>query len=54
LAAGRRDFNGIPGTALFLGGKASAAADLTGCIVLPSWEELQADKRHLMRLTKVV
>lgn len=54
LAAGRRDFSGIPGTALFLGGKASAAADLTGCIVLPSWEDLQADKRHLMRLTKVV
>lgn len=54
LRAGRRDFSGIRGTALFLGGKATAAADFSDCIILPSWEELQADKTHLMRLTKVV
>jgi len=54
LRAGRRDFSGIRGTALFLGGKATAAADFSDCIKLPSWEELQADKTHLMRLTKVV
>ncbi len=54
LQAGRRDFGGIRGTALFLGAKATAAADFTDCIILPSWEELQADKTHLMRLTKVV
>ncbi len=54
LQAGNRDFSGIPGTALFLGSKATAAADFSDCIVLPSWEELQADKTHLMRLTKVV
>jgi uncharacterized radical SAM protein YgiQ len=54
LKVGNRDFSGIRGTALFLGSKATAAADLSDCIVLPSWEELQADKNHLMRLTKVV
>ena len=54
LKAGRRDYSGIPGTALFLGAKATAALDLKGAIVLPSWEELQADKRHILRLTKVV
>lgn len=54
LKAGNRDFSGIRGTALFLGSKATAAADFSDCIRLPSWEELQADKTHLMRLTKVV
>lgn len=54
LRSGRRDFSGIRGTALFLGAKATAAADLSDCIILPSWEELQADKTLLMRLTKVV
>ncbi len=54
LRAGSKDFSGIRGTALFLGGKATAAADFSDCIILPSWEELQADKTHLMRLTKVV
>lgn len=54
LREGNRDFSGIPGTTLFLGSKATAALDLTDCIVLPSWEELQADKTHLLRLTKVV
>ncbi len=54
LQAGNRDFSGILGTALYLGSKATETADYTDCIILPSWEELQADKTHLMRLTKVV
>ncbi|MBI3878720.1 MAG: YgiQ family radical SAM protein [Verrucomicrobia bacterium] len=54
LRAGNRDFSGIRGTALFLGAKATAAADFSECLILPSWEDLQADKKHLMRLTKVV
>lgn len=53
LRAGNMDLSGIRGTALFLGAKA-AAADFHDCLMLPSWEDLQADKRHLMRLTKVV
>ena len=51
LQAGNKDFSGIRGTALFLGSKATAAADYSDCIILPSWEELQADKSQLMRLT---
>jgi uncharacterized radical SAM protein YgiQ len=54
LKAGNKDLSGIKGTALFLGAKATAAADFSDCIVLPSWEDLKADKKHLMRLTKVV
>lgn len=54
LRAGNKDLSGIRGTALFLGAKATAAADFSDCLMLPSWEDLQADKRHLMRLTKVV
>ena len=54
LRAGNRDFSGIRGTALFLGAKAAAAADFSDCIILPSWEDVQKDKKHLMRLTKVV
>lgn len=54
LRAGNRDFSGIRGTALFLGSKATATADFSDCIILPSWEDLQADKKHLLRLTKVV
>ena len=54
LRRGSRDLSGIRGTALFLGAKATAAADFKDCIVLPSWEDLQQDKTLLMRLTKVV
>ena len=54
LNSGDTDLSGIPGTARFLGAKAAATMDFTDCIILPSWEDLQADKRHLMRLTKVV
>jgi len=54
LDAGRADLSGIPGTALLQGAKAAAAADVSDAIMLPSWEDLQADPIHLMRLTKVV
>jgi uncharacterized radical SAM protein YgiQ len=58
LDSGDTDLSGIPGTAVFLGAKASAAAaeDFKSkrAIILPSWEDLKADKKHLMRLTKVV
>ena len=53
LRDGEGDLGGIPGTAILLGAKASAAADFSGCIVLPSWEDLQADVRLLLALTKV-
>lgn len=54
LNEGNSDLSGIRGTALFLGAKATQDADFTNCIILPSWEDLQADNKHLMRLTKVV
>jgi uncharacterized radical SAM protein YgiQ len=53
LRSGRGDFNGIPGTARLLGATACAAADFSACIVLPSWEELQADEKRLLELTRV-
>jgi uncharacterized radical SAM protein YgiQ len=54
LRADNPDLSGIRGTAQLLGAKATAAADSTGCLVLPSWEEIQADPKLLLRLTKVV
>ncbi len=54
LRAGNRDLGGIRGTALFLGAKATATADFSDCLHLPSWEALQADHKLLLRLTKVV
>lgn len=54
LRAGDGDLAGIRGTARLLGAKAAAAADFTDAIVLPSWEELQADPQLLLRLTRVV
>ncbi len=53
LRDGRRDLGGIAGTAVLLGAKASASADFSKCIMLPSWEDLQADVRLLLPLTKV-
>lgn len=53
LRDGNPDLGGIPGTARLLGGKATATADFTGCVVLSSWEELQADKQLLLKLTRV-
>ncbi len=52
--AGETNLGGIRGTALLLGAKATAATDFSDCIRLPSWEELQQDKKLLLRLTKVV
>lgn len=54
LRAGNRDLSGIRGTAVFLGAKAAAAADFSDCLILPSWEDIQRDKKLLLRLTKVV
>ena len=53
LDAGQGNWDGIAGTARLLGATATAAADFTGCLVLPSWEELQADVNLLLPLTKV-
>lgn len=53
LSRGENNLTDIRGTAVLLGGKATAAADFTGCVVLPSWEELQADPNLLLKLTKV-
>ncbi len=53
LRAGERDLGGIPGTARLLGAKASAAADFSACIMLPSWEALHADVQLLLDLTKI-
>lgn len=54
LRAGNPDLTGLRGTAVLLGAKATAAADFSDCIELPSWEALQQDKKLLLRLTKVV
>jgi uncharacterized radical SAM protein YgiQ len=54
LRDGTQDLGGIRGTALFLGAKAAATADFKDCLILPSWEDIQADHRLLLRLTKVV
>ncbi len=53
LSRGENNLADIRGTAVLLGGKATAAADFTGCVMLPSWEELQADATLLLKLTKV-
>jgi uncharacterized radical SAM protein YgiQ len=54
LRDGHPDLGGIRGTAQMLGAKATAAADFQDCLLLPSWEEIQQDRRLLLRLTKVV
>ena len=54
LAAGENNLENIRGTARFLGGKASNAADFSESVILPSWEEIKKDPRLIMRLTKVV
>ncbi len=53
LASGVMDLAGIPGTARMLGATASAAADFSEAVILPSWDELQRDVRLLLTLTKV-
>ena len=54
LSSGNTSIEGIPGTARMPGARESAVIDRSDAIVLPSWEEIQADTRLLMRLTKVV
>jgi uncharacterized radical SAM protein YgiQ len=48
------DFSGIRGTARLLGAKATAAADLSGSLELPSWDALQKDKNLILPITKLV
>ncbi len=53
LANGAGDLGGIAGTARMLGAKATAAADFSDGVILPSWEDLQADVKRLLGLTKL-
>jgi len=45
---------GIRGTARLLGAKAAALLPLEGAVVLPSWEQLLADKLPLLKATRLV
>jgi uncharacterized radical SAM protein YgiQ len=54
LMAGEADLHGIRGTAYLLGAKLTRDADFATHLCLPSYEECQADKRVLMRLTQEV
>ncbi len=54
LRLGSADLSGIRGTARFLGARATAAADLSDCVMLPSWEDVRRDPVLLLRLTRVV
>jgi len=47
------DLSGIPGTARFLGGRETAALDLSQCVVLPSFEACKADKKAVLELTRL-
>jgi len=48
------DLSGIRGTARLLGANAAAALALEGSVVLPSWEELQANRTRLLEATRLV
>jgi uncharacterized radical SAM protein YgiQ len=48
------EFTGIRGTARLLGATAAAASPRGGAVVLPSWEELQADRARLLEATRLV
>jgi uncharacterized radical SAM protein YgiQ len=48
------DLSGIRGTARMLGAKATAAADFSACIRIPSWDDLQKAKHLLLPVTKLV
>ncbi len=54
LRDGNRDLSGIPGTARLLGAKATAALDPAKFMRLPSWEQVQGERRALLDLTKWV
>lgn len=49
-----KSLEGIRGTAVYLGGKASKEFDATDCVTLPSYEEVCADSTAIMRMTKAV
>ncbi len=49
-----RELDGIPGTARFLGGKASESFDRTGCVELPDYDRMLSDKKALMEQTRQV
>lgn len=51
---GSVDLSAIRGTARLLGAKATAAADFSRHIELPSWDDLQRDKKLLLPVTKLV
>ncbi len=51
--AGRSLYADIPGTARFLGGRETAALDLSACVVLPSFEACRADKKEVLKLTRL-
>ena len=46
-----RPLDGIPGTAVFLGARASREFDLSGCAVLPDYERICSDKKALVEQT---
>lgn len=46
-----KELDGIPGTARFLGGNATRNFDSTGCVELPSYEQICADPKELLRQT---
>ena len=48
------DLSGIRGTARLLGANAAAALPLAGAVVLPSWDELQANGTRLLEATRLV
>lgn len=52
--AAEEGLEGIRGTARLLGAKAAAETDLGEHLRLPSWEELQADSKHLLAITRIV
>jgi uncharacterized radical SAM protein YgiQ len=51
---GGQGLDGIRGTARLLGAKATAAADFSSHLELPSWDALQKDKNLLIPVTKIV
>jgi uncharacterized radical SAM protein YgiQ len=53
-SGGVPDLSGIRGTARLLGAKAAAVSTGGEAIVLPSWEELQADRTLLLQATRLV
>ena len=49
-----KPLDGIQGTALFLGGKASKEFDTSGCLELPSYEQICSDKDALLKQTDLI